>query len=204
MSKSFLKKALLGGAVAAGAAVWAIAPRSFSDKRRNYVPAVPDVWYAHRGLHDAGSGLTAQYANESGEYVALARRMAMKAGYGSPDTPGVIAPENSLAAFAAACEAGYGIELDLQMTRDGEVVVVHDGDLMRVAGDPRRIADLTYDELTRIPLFPTDRVPAKPRRCRWHWRIRRWSPRRTTRRKATTSMCRYSPTCSKWSPAACR
>lgn len=34
MSKSFLKKALLGGAVAAGAAVWAIAPRSFSDKRR--------------------------------------------------------------------------------------------------------------------------------------------------------------------------
>ena len=156
MSKSFLKKALLGGAVAAGAAVWAIAPRSFSDKRRNYVPAVPDVWYAHRGLHDAGSGLTAQYANESGEYVALARRMAMKAGYGSPDTPGVIAPENSLAAFAAACEAGYGIELDLQMTRDGEVVVVHDGDLMRVAGDPRRIADLTYDELTRIPLFPTD------------------------------------------------
>ena len=42
------------------------------------------------------------------------------------------------------------------MTRDGEVVVVHDGDLMRVAGDPRRIADLTYDELTRIPLFPTD------------------------------------------------
>lgn len=67
MSKSFLKKALLGGAVAAGAAVWAIAPRSFSDKRRHYVPAVPDVWYAHRGLHDAGSGLTAQYANESGE-----------------------------------------------------------------------------------------------------------------------------------------
>lgn len=43
MSKSFLKKALLGGAVAAGAAVWAIAPRSFSDKRRHYVPAVPDV-----------------------------------------------------------------------------------------------------------------------------------------------------------------
>ena len=66
MSKSFVNKALLGGAVAAGAAVWAIAPRTFSDKRRNYVPSIPDVWYAHRGLHDAGSGLTAQYANESG------------------------------------------------------------------------------------------------------------------------------------------
>lgn len=60
------------------------------------MPAVPDVWYAHRGLHDAGSGLTAQYANESGEYVALARRMAMKAGYGSPDTPGVIALKTRL------------------------------------------------------------------------------------------------------------
>ena len=47
--QSFVNKALLGGAVAAGAAVWAIAPRTFSDKRRNYVPSIPDVWYAHRG-----------------------------------------------------------------------------------------------------------------------------------------------------------
>lgn len=157
MSKSFVNKALLGGAVAAGAAVWAIAPRTLSPtSAATMCRPFPDVWYAHRGLHDAGSGLTAQYANESGEYVALARRMAMKAGYGSPSVTGAIAPENSLAAFAAACEAGYGIELDLQMTADGEIVVVHDGDLMRVAGDPRRIADLTYDELTRIPLFPTD------------------------------------------------
>ena len=47
MSKSFVNKVLAGGALAAGAAVWAIAPRTFSDKRRHYVPAVPDVWYAH-------------------------------------------------------------------------------------------------------------------------------------------------------------
>lgn len=153
-SNSFLKKFVAGAVLAAGAAAWAIAPRTFSDKRRNFVPAIPDVWYAHRGLHDAGSGLTHEYAAESGEYVAYARRMAMKAGYGNPNIAGPIAPENSLAAFAAACEAGYGIELDLQMTMDGEVVVVHDSDLMRVAGDPRHVADLTYDELTRIPLFP--------------------------------------------------
>ncbi|MBW3095649.1 hypothetical protein KIH75_09990, partial [Bifidobacterium sp. 64T4] len=44
------------------------------------------------------------------------------------------------------------------LTRDGEVVVVHDADLGRVAGDPRKIKDLSYDELTRIPLYPT----AKP------------------------------------------
>ncbi|MGN0108706.1 MAG: glycerophosphodiester phosphodiesterase family protein [Bifidobacterium sp.] len=150
---------LFGAAAAAGAAAWAIAPRSFNDKRNNFVPVVPHVWYAHRGLHDAGSGLTEQYAAESGEYVALARRMAMQAGYGSPVVEGPIAPENSLASFAAACEAGYGIELDLQLTRDGQVVVVHDSDLLRVAGDPRRIEDLTYDELTRIPLFPDPAAP---------------------------------------------
>ena len=153
MSK-FLRNVLVGGALAAGAAAWALAPRTFNDKRRNFVPAVPEAWYAHRGLHDAGSGLSAQYSAGSGEYVALARRMAMKAGYATPDETGPIAPENSLAAFAAAAEAGYGIELDLQLTLDEQVVVVHDSDLLRVAGDPRRIEDLTYGELTRIPLFP--------------------------------------------------
>ena len=54
MSSSFFKKALIGGAVAAGAAVWAIAPRTFSDKRRTYETAIQDVWYDHRGLHDDG------------------------------------------------------------------------------------------------------------------------------------------------------
>ena len=149
-----LRKTIIGAAALAGAAVWAVAPRPFGDKRRNYVPVVPDVRYAHRGLHDAGSGLTAENAAHSGAYVALARRMAMQGGFGTPETAGPIAPENSLAAFAAAAEAGYGIELDLQLTLDGRVVVVHDEDLLRVAGDPRRVCDLTYDELTRIPLFP--------------------------------------------------
>lgn len=150
-----IKKVLLGGAIAAGVGAWAIAPRTFGNKRKNYVPTLPDVLYAHRGLHDAGSGLTQQHAGESGEYIALARRMALRAGYGSIDEPGPIAPENSLAAFAAAAEAGYGIELDVQLSLDNQVVVAHDPDLLRVAGDPRRIQDLTYDELVRIPLFPT-------------------------------------------------
>lgn len=150
-----LKKALIGGAVAAGLGVWAVAPRTFNNKRKNYVPTLPDVLYAHRGLHDAGSGLSQQHAGESGEYIALARRMALRAGYGSIDEPGPLAPENSLAAFAAAAEAGYGIELDVQLTLDNKVVVAHDPDLLRVAGDPRNIRDLTYDELVRIPLFPT-------------------------------------------------
>ncbi|MEE1296838.1 MAG: glycerophosphodiester phosphodiesterase family protein [Bifidobacterium sp.] len=155
MAKKLFRNLLIGGAVAAGAGLFAVMPRSFGNKRRNYVPTLPDVMYAHRGLHDAGSGLSQQYAGESGEYVALARRMAMQAGYGTPDEVGPIAPENSIAAFAAAAEAGYGIELDVQLTLDEQVVVIHDADLLRVAGDPRKVADLTYDELVRIPLFPT-------------------------------------------------
>lgn len=175
MSSKLWRNVALAGVAAAGAAVWAVAPRTFNDKRRNFVPSIPEVWYAHRGLHDAGSGLVgytdiADYGGdnpvsaqadttersiaENDDYVSLARRMAVKAGYGSAGMTGPIAPENSLAAFAAACEAGYGIELDVQLTLDGQVVVVHDADLLRVAGDPRRIEDLTYDELARIPLFP--------------------------------------------------
>ena len=150
-----VQKILIGASLAAGAGLWAMAPRTFGNKRKNYVPTLPQIPYAHRGLHDAGSGLSQQYAGESGEYIALARRMAMQAGYGTPNEPGPIAPENSLAAFAAAATAGYGIELDVQMTLDNQIVVVHDPDLLRVAGDPRRVADLTYDELVRIPLFPT-------------------------------------------------
>lgn len=150
-----LRNIVIGAAVTAGAAVWAMAPRTFNNRRKNYVSSLPEVMFAHRGLHDAGSGLSQQYAGESGEYVALARRMAMQAGYGTPREVGPIAPENSLAAFAAAAQAGYGIELDVQLTLDNKVVVAHDPDLLRVAGDPRKIADLTYDELVRIPLFPT-------------------------------------------------
>ena len=88
MGKHVGGKLVLAGAVAAGAAVWAIKPRSFSDKQRHFAPSVPDVWYAHRGLHDAGSGLTPEYAAHSGEYVALARRCALRAGYGTADFSG--------------------------------------------------------------------------------------------------------------------
>lgn len=71
-------------------------------------------------------------------------------------------PENSLAAFAAAKSAGYGIELDIQLTKDGQVVVFHDDELERVCGVPGRVDSYTYEELCdfaiegtseRIPLF---------------------------------------------------
>ncbi len=65
-------------------------------------------------------------------------------------------PENSLKAFRIAAEAGFGIELDLQLTKDKRVVVHHDADLKRSCGADVRIADLTFDELSAYSLFGTE------------------------------------------------
>lgn len=65
----------------------------------------------------------------------------------------VAAPENTLAAFREAMAAGATYaELDVQHTRDGEIVVVHDADLMRMGGDPRKVADLTAAEIATIDI----------------------------------------------------
>ena len=62
-------------------------------------------------------------------------------------------PENTMAAFRAALEAGSDyVELDVQRTRDGEVVVLHDGDFLRMGGDPRKVEDLTAREIAAIDI----------------------------------------------------
>ena len=65
-------------------------------------------------------------------------------------------PENSLAAFERAASAGYGMELDVQLSRDGEVVVFHDDDLKRVCGVEAKVADLTLEELRKLRLCGTE------------------------------------------------
>lgn len=65
-------------------------------------------------------------------------------------------PENSLAAFARAKEAGYGIELDLRLSRDGHVMVFHDDTLLRMCGREGRVEDLTCQELKTLRLANTD------------------------------------------------
>ena len=65
-------------------------------------------------------------------------------------------PENSLAAFRLAAEEGYGIELDVQLSKDGEVVVFHDDTLDRVCGVHARVDDLTWDELRKLRLCGTE------------------------------------------------
>ncbi|MCR4762590.1 MAG: glycerophosphodiester phosphodiesterase [Lachnospiraceae bacterium] len=89
------------------------------------------------------------------------------------------APENSMAAFRLAVEAGYGIELDVQTTKDGVPVVFHDFTLRRMArfpdGEvpveaelnedgtpvvPGKICDYTWEELSRFSLLGTkERIP---------------------------------------------
>lgn len=69
-------------------------------------------------------------------------------------------PENSLPAFMAAVSAGYGVELDVQLTRDKQVVVFHDDDLKRACGVDARVDAYTFEELQAFSLFGTqEKIP---------------------------------------------
>ncbi len=69
-------------------------------------------------------------------------------------------PENSLAAFKAAADAGYAMELDIQLTKDGHVVVFHDDTTDRVCGREGRVRTMMLQELKRMRLHETDeRIP---------------------------------------------
>ncbi len=61
-------------------------------------------------------------------------------------------PENSLSAFDAACKAGFGIELDVFLSADGEAMVFHDDSLERMTGTQGRVWELTAKDLTVLRL----------------------------------------------------
>src|SRR5262249_22055869 len=77
------------------------------------------------------------------------------------------APENTLSAIRKAIESGADyVEMDVQQTADGVVVLLHDRDLKRVAGVSRRLDELSYDEVRKLdvgswfdPAFAGERVP---------------------------------------------
>lgn len=64
--------------------------------------------------------------------------------------------ENSMAAFQAAMDAGYGIELDVQMSADGVPMVFHDADLERMCGVSGKIWEYTCAELQQMRLMNTE------------------------------------------------
>lgn len=69
-------------------------------------------------------------------------------------------PENSLAAFAAAIDGGFGIELDVRASRDGIAMVIHDSRLDRLTGRADRVRDLTAAALGAITIPPsTETIP---------------------------------------------
>ncbi len=65
-------------------------------------------------------------------------------------------PENSLPAFEEAAKYGYGVELDVHITKDGRIVVFHDDTLSRICGVEGRVEDMTWDELCKLRLLDTE------------------------------------------------
>ncbi len=73
-------------------------------------------------------------------------------------------PENSRAAISAAIEAGYGIEIDLQLSADGQALVFHDYDMTRLTGQRGPIRLRSAAEAKRIALSSGDgeTIPTLP------------------------------------------
>lgn len=67
-------------------------------------------------------------------------------------------PENSRTAFGLACERGVGIELDVQLSRDGTVMVFHDYTLSRMTGLDKMLCELDADALRRLSLNGTEQT----------------------------------------------
>lgn len=69
-------------------------------------------------------------------------------------------PENSLPAFERASANGFAIETDVQMTKDGVLVVFHDDALKRMTGADGNLSDFTLEQLQQLRLLNTDcRIP---------------------------------------------
>lgn len=66
------------------------------------------------------------------------------------------AAENSLSAFRRAVEEGFGIELDVRLTKDGEMVVFHDSTLKRMCGEDKKVVELTLAQLREYRLGDTE------------------------------------------------
>jgi glycerophosphoryl diester phosphodiesterase len=71
------------------------------------------------------------------------------------------APENTLSAFQGAVQSGAGwLEMDVQRTKDGRLVVMHDATVDRTTDGSGRVADLTFDEIQSLHIGSDERVPA--------------------------------------------
>jgi len=82
-------------------------------------------------------------------------------------------PENTMASFSAAAEVGcYGIELDVQLTKDGEVVIIHDETVNRTTDKKGFVRDYTLLELQNLnasklheKMAPDEHIPTFKEYC---------------------------------------
>ena len=84
-----------------------------------------------------------------------------------------LAPESTIEAFRLAVEAGAGgLELDVHMTRDGHIVVIHDATVDRTTNGSGAVSEMTLDELRRFDAghnFSPDGGSTRPYRGRGVW-----------------------------------
>lgn len=62
-------------------------------------------------------------------------------------------PENTLGAFQRAIDNNYAIELDVQLLKDGTVVVVHDNKLSRLCGEDKYVSNCDYEEIKNLKVL---------------------------------------------------
>lgn len=65
-------------------------------------------------------------------------------------------PENSMAAFRHAVDNGFGMEMDVHLTRDDQLVIFHDDSLKRMCGVDKPICECTLEELRQYRLKGTE------------------------------------------------
>lgn len=139
---------VIPGALAAlcGAAAYVIAPRH--DPRR--WTELEKYRYAHRGLFREPLSAS-QYPPEGAgaDFEPLWAEEVRTAAW-------PVIPENSLPAFRRAAAHHFGAELDVHFTRDLQLVIVHDSDLLRITGRPGIVEELTAEELDGYRLLGTE------------------------------------------------
>ena len=86
--------------------------------------------------------------NGHGDWPKLKQFRYAHRGYHNKPT----VPENSMAAFRAAVERGWGAELDVHLMKDGNLAVIHDASLLRTVGVDVKIEDLTKADLANYKL----------------------------------------------------
>lgn len=121
------------------------------------------AWKTHeqKAAEEEVQGLEQQESQTEIEQIQELPAVIAHRGYSS------LFPENTLASFAGAMDIGVDyIELDVQLTKDGQVVVFHDDNLKRITGTEGAVGDYTLQELAMLdagswfsPSFEGERIP---------------------------------------------